>query len=172
MAAFLLAAVLPISFASCGDDDDDNGGGGNIVDPGGTVIVNIRNANNGEYNFPETYATLSGIYTHTEDGNDGSDQLKIDGADNLYLEGGKIVCVGKVSGLGAIKTIPQNGWTDKAVVMPGYGYVVKGRETLWAGGKSHPCTPHYARIYVVDYMTNTSGGVIGATIQYQCPWGG
>ena len=169
MAAFLLAAVLPISFASCGDDDDDvdNGNGGGSIVPGGTVVVNIRNANNGDYYDSGSYVYLEGIYT--QDGYEGQDQLRIDESDNLYLSRGKIVCVGKVSGLGAIKTIPQSGWSDKAVVMPGYGYIVKGPETTIYG---KDCTPHYARIYVVDYMTNTSGGVIGATIQYQCPWGG
>lgn len=164
-------ALLSLGFTACGgDDDDDSGiGGGGGTDPEGTVIVNIRNANSvNNYWDDGAYATLNGIYAYIQ--SDGTmytkyEYLRIDEADNLYAEyGSKIVCVGKVSGLGAIKKIPQSGWADKAVVMPGYGYILEGP-------KGDGIITHYARIYVVDYMRDTLGGIIGATIKYQCPWG-
>lgn len=168
-------ALLSLGFTACGgdDDDDNDGGGGGGADPEGTIIVNIRNANSVNDHYDSgSYARLDGIYTEVEKSNgstnEGSQKLRIDASDNLYVEDGKIVCVGKVSGLGAIKKIPQSGWARKAVVMPGYGYIVEG---LNGSTKDYTYISHYARIYVVDYMHDTMGGVIGATIKYQCPWG-
>ena len=154
-AAFvLLAMAMTFSLASCGGDDEEElvkaitGAAGTADnpqtpnDPEGTITVNIRNKNNGG-----TEVSLGG----------GS--LKIDEADNFTCSSssGKFVSLGKVNGLAAIKSIPASGWSEKVAVVPGYGYVMK-------------IGLLYARLYVVDYMESTSGGIIGAIVKYQSPW--
>ena len=74
---------------------------------------------------------------------------------------GRIVNVGKVKGIADIKKIPETGWWDELAVVPGEGYIYKGE---------YSSLTKYARIYVVDYITSTSGGIIGATIKYQPNW--
>ena len=97
--------------------------------------------------------------------------LHIDNADNFEINwkrgavAAEIVCVGEVDGLAAIKSIPTKGWVDKAVVIPGYGYIVRNMG-IWYQGNYVA----YARIYVVDYVYDTSGVTIGATIKYQSPF--
>ena len=177
MAALLLVAVLPISFASCGDDDDDldNGNDGSSIVPDGTITANIRNANNGK-----TSVELTGVYWCVDIGGFGTQysDLFIDKADNLTPDLGatpsvEIVSVGKVKGLSTIKSVPTTGWGQKAAVIPGYGYIVRRVYNLREQEYLNLDTDRtYARIYVVDYMYDSFGGVIGATIQYQSPWGG
>ena len=65
--------------------------------------------------------------------------------------------VGKVNGLGNIEKIPSTGYVTKLSVEPGYGYVFKIMDT-------------YARLYVVDWMIDTDGGIMGAKVKYQYPF--
>lgn len=69
--------------------------------------------------------------------------------------------VGAVNGLGNVSYIPSNGWTNKIKVTPGEGYVAYDSYR-----------DKYYRIYVVDYITSTLGGIIGADIKYQEPFKG
>ena len=152
--AMFFVAVLTLGFTSCGDDDDDNGTNGGS-DPEGTITINMRNRNNGN---TEIYLDDSSFY------------MKIDAADNLcviknnYYYETEIACVGKVKGLGSINSIPESGWSSKSLVQPGYGYVVRNHSY---DGEIYTV---YTRVYVVDYMKTTDGGIIGATVKYQSPW--
>ena len=158
----LCVAALPLAFASCGDDDGNGGTAEDPIsaaDPEGTVTVDIRNGG--------VPAELHGVAW-----NDYLDcTLHIDNINLFKMNKGRtpfraaIVSVGEVDGLAAIKSIPTKGWVDKAVVIPGYGYIVRNEGTQLQGGYVA-----YARIYVVDYMYDTSGDVIGATIKYQSPF--
>lgn len=174
--AILFMAILPLGLTACGDDDDNGGSVDNPIttaDPAGTITVNIRNKNNGGYGSDGV--ELKGLTTFTGSGYDYDGYLYIDEADNLFCSDDddydewtypdfEIVSLGKVNGLGGIKNIPKSGWGNKAAVIPGYGYIVRGME-------SNEYIRHYARIYVVDYMESTTGGVIGAIVKIQCPWG-
>ena len=84
--------------------------------------------------------------------------MTMDEANNLYVEPGygQIVSVGAVAGLGDVYNAPEHGWTSRTMAVPGCGYLVKASA--------------YARIYVVDYITSTGGGIIGAIIKYQSPF--
>ena len=142
--------VLSLIFAvGCNKNNDDNGdnGGKTVPDPQGTVLVSMRNANNG----------TTGVYP---DGYDPSDFFYIDGGDNFVSGNYRWVFanVGKVNGLGDVKAISTSGWAQQVAVIPGYGYV----------GKHYP--NNYIRIYVVDYIESTSGGIIGAIVKYQSPF--
>jgi len=117
-----------------------------VEDPGGTVILNIVNDN-------EEVFLGEGIY------------LAIDNGNNFRVETGfgsvEICDIGAVAGLGNIVDIPMAGWKSKAAVIQGDGYVIR-----WIN-QDERC---YARVYVVDYMQSTGGGVMGATVKYQCPF--
>ena len=164
--AALFVAALSLGFTSCGDDDDSDGGktGGSGSDPSGTITANIRN------DGPE----LS-IYWEDEEGFSVSTGLSINDANNFeaYYYNSEIVCVGKVSGIGSIKKVPQSGWSNTCAVQPGYGYVLRAKGYRWNNNskrEEYSDDYRYVRFYVVDYMEGTSGGIIGATIKYQAPW--
>ena len=162
--AALFVAALSLGFTSCGDDDDSDGGktGGSGSDPSGTITANIRN---------DTH-DLS-IYWKDEEGYSVNTGLRINDANNFYVTYGDIVCVGKVSGIGSIKKVPQSGWSNTCAVQPGYGYVLRAKGYRWNNNSKrdeYSDDYRYVRFYVVDYMEGTSGGIIGATIKYQAPW--
>lgn len=142
----MMVAMLSVGFVSCGDDDDNDDGlqpTGTVSeqDPEGTVVINMNNERT-------SYDIKIGSLCISED-------------NNFYGWGGEgytgIASVGHVSGLSKITKVPESGWASSVAVVPGDGYVIQF-------GKS------YARIYVVSYITNTSGSIIGATIKYQAPW--
>lgn len=118
---------------------------GNVPDPEGTINVSMRN---GE----ESEATKIGAHFFIDYDNNFSS----------YNYGCSFACVGKVNGLGNITGIPNNGWATKVAVEPGNGYVVR---YLF-----NSC--YYYRLYVEDYILNTSGGIIGAKVKYQTPFKG
>ena len=161
----LAIALVSLCTVSCGSDDDDEGGSKenpiSASDPEGTVIANLTNT---------FHPTGNGYYA---DGIDlfGDIQsrsvfLGMNSSNNLQAESRwgsnpNIVSIGKVSGLASIKNIPETGWSNQTAVIPGYGYVYR-----WSQSNQK----YYARIYVVDYMTSTTGGIMGATIKYQDNW--
>ena len=166
--AALFVAALSLGFTSCGDDDDNDGGktGGSGSDPSGTITANIRNG--GDYLY---------MYWTDEEGYRVDTGLRINGANNFETyynirTSSEIVCVGKVSGIGSIKKVPQSGWSAKCAVQPGYGYVLRSKGYRFNSNteRYEYSDYHYVRVYVVDYMEGTSGGIIGATIKYQAPW--
>ncbi len=146
----MMVAMLSVGFVSCGDDDDivspDNGQPINpstpVSDPEGTIVVNMNNGSK------DNWIDI-GI---------GS-KIHIDDANNFVGDYSSVefASVGLISGLGNITTIPTTGWAKTSAVVPGTGYVVKYGST-------------YARLYVVEYTVNTSGGIMGATVKYQSPF--
>lgn len=166
-AAALLCAVL-LGMVSC-DKDDDGATGGNggkaVPDPEGTVTVQMRNSNNGRTSVsPDGFiwwGDLSDRYTQN--------YFSIDEADNLTC-GGDVVCIGKVAGLGNIRERPEVGWADEAALLPGYGYILRTSSQYDQDKKPTLDGYNYCRVYVVDYLTSTGGGVIGATVKYQSPF--
>jgi hypothetical protein len=75
--------------------------------------------------------------------------------------------VGRVSCISDIQNIPNGGWNGKLAVIPSNGYVVR---KCFDEHLQYTTNYQYARIYVVDYLLNTSGEIIGATVKYQTPW--
>ena len=95
--------------------------------------------------------------------------FSIDKADNLTCDG-DVVCIGKVAGLGNIRERPEVGWADEAALLPGYGYILRTSSQYDQDKKPTLDGYNYCRVYVVDYLTSTGGGVIGATVKYQSPF--
>lgn len=152
--SLLLASALTLATTACGDDDapmspkdPDNPTvvppDKPVKDPDGTIVVNLRN-----------------------DGKDiyiGSCDIAMNDANNFYTFFGEIANIGEVAGLGNITTIPESGWTRRTVVVPGHGYVLRWRY-------SYPDQYEYSRLYASQFLTSTSGGIIGVQIKYQTPF--
>ena len=143
---YLVVALFSFSFVACGDDDEggtrDNPS--TASDPAGTVVANLSN----------NYVT---IVTPTS--------IKLNSSNNLQVDAGtseaRIVSVGSVNGLSSINKVPENGWSKEVAAIPGYGYIIK-----WIKS-TNPTVYGYIRLYVVDWMTSTTGGIMGCTVKYQ-----
>lgn len=134
--------------------DDPNSPNNSVPDPEGTIRASMRNWSNGR-----TALTPDNC----------SYPFCIGGDDNFSSTGNglwRFVTIGKVNGLGNITKIPDSGWADYVAVLPGYGYVGAGG---YFSGHSIAGVTH-VRIYVIDWITSTSGGIIGAEVQYQSPF--
>lgn len=139
----MMVAMLSVGFTSCGSDDDlEQTNITSNVDPEGTVVVNMNNGSS------KNWISIGSIGSiHIDEANN------FVGSDQTY----EFASVGLISGLSMIKTIPTSGWSISAAVVPGTGYVLRSRSS-------------YARLYVVDYIVGTTGGIIGATVKYQSPF--
>ena len=143
--AMLVCFVIALfAFTTCGNDDDTSSSNKSVPDPEGTILVAMRNSNNGT-----TYVTPDGCNSYFCIYNDN------------FAGDFTFATIGKLSGLGNITSIPTNGWANQVAVLQGYGYVAKyeyqGQIT-------------YVRIYVDSYLTSTSGGIMGANVKYQSPF--
>ncbi|MDR1562033.1 MAG: DUF5036 family protein [Dysgonamonadaceae bacterium] len=149
---FLIGCLVATSMciiAGCDKDDPDDPNNA-MPDPKGTILISVRNCNNGcTYIYPDG---VNGSYFYI-----GSDDNFFSYHSSIW----KFATIGKMRGLGNVTKIPTSGWATKVAVVPGYGYV---------GRHSDYNDTTYVRIYVVDYLEGTSGGVIGANVKYQSPF--
>ena len=154
--SFFLTLSAIVAF-SCTSDEPNNPNNGEIIspdtpvpDPTGTVLLSMRDQNNGGTELDEIIIVnenFNGEYGYTS-----------------------FVDLGPVNGLGNVTTIPKEGWASQVKVVPGHGYVAytHGYVRKYYG----PSDPQCYRIYVVDYIYSTSGGIIGADIKYQRTFNG
>ena len=147
-------------FSSCSKDDDaTNDNSGEVInpdkklpDPTGTVTLNIMV---GDDKNNKVTINNFGI-------------ISINSAYNFVGENScSFVSLGKMKGLGNITTIPQDGWNSSIAVNPGDGYVARVRSY---DGYYDYTSYDYARLYVINEIEGTSGGVIGYTIKCQAPF--
>ena len=143
-----LIAMLVVStaFVACSKDDggDPDDPGSKVPDPEGTMVLNMRNENNG------------GTYLRMENW----PEIWINHSDNFesYADRIEFVSLGKMKGLGNVTKIPETGWESSVAVKPAYGYVAK-----WGN--------RYCRLYVVqELLAAGTNGVIGAEVKYQYPF--
>lgn len=142
----LAVALVSLCAVSCGDDDDNGGTKENpttSADPEGTIVANLTNN--------EKLLRIGDVA-----------ELYLNSSNNLWVYGAQIVCVGSVKGLSSIKKVPESGWSRETAAIPGYGYVIEGNRQggySWFSGT--------ARLYVVDYMRDSYGGIMGCTVKYQ-----
>ena len=180
MMAMMLVVML-IGFVSCNKEHL-----GKKEDPAGAIEAFVRNDDRwsfatislGQYDY--TYN--DGYSTTSFEGKDLEVGLDIDGSNNFFLryDGGSggemkekfLVNVGKVEGLGYIETVPTSGWTARLAVQPGCGYIIRyrGSENQRWGYTIDPTLERYARFYVIEWMTSTTGGIIGAKVRFQPEW--
>jgi hypothetical protein len=162
-----LMTVLMLGMIACGKDKDDPTDPNNSVpDPEGTITANIAVGTQISIIYKTSYWTYGGDIGWT-------------GPDNFHLYGGSYrsmsICdLGTMRGLGNITAIPSTGFstpsTNNASIAcePGHGYVVKVEQYNYSGGDM--IFSMYARLYVVESIVSTTGGIMGAKVKYQYPF--
>lgn len=152
MCYLLMAAMLVTTNVACGDESPEpNGNGGEqtdptkpVPDPEGTIAISMLNDRS------------------TEIGD-----VEMNEANNFKLSSGNIASIGTVKGLGNVDYIPTTGWAREVAVRPGNGYVVAENAYPYDGTNYT-----FTRIYVEDWITGITGGIIGADVKYQKPFYG
>ena len=149
---FLLAAVMFLFPACEGNDPSSNGGGGE--DTSGLITVKMRNSDNGK----------TQIYI-------GGGSFYINNANNFAINGYTTeFCDMGTKKLSAIKTVPTSGWAKEVAVIPNHRYVIRNNYIQWNNSdQESEQKVAYLKLYVVDYITSTTGVIIGAEVQY-CEW--
>ena len=163
----IVSMIMCFTITACEKDDGNTSLNSNPeIDPEGTIIVNLRHENSIDLFSYEFWNEIK------------KDGVALDESNNIvsypYSETPcvKIALVGSVSGLSEVSNIPESGWTNTIAAIPGTGYVVQHWFRFDNSTHQHYYEPQneYARIYVVDYLVNTVGGIEGVIIKYQCPW--
>jgi len=120
------------------------------ADPDGTVIVYMRNGNDGA---KQTAITPKNCHY----------PFYINNSDNFEGENWKFWISEEMDGLVNITEIPNNqvaDWTDQVAVKQKYGYIGQ----CFNNDGSHT----NVRIYVTNLIKNSAtGGIIGAEVKYQ-----
>lgn len=134
-----------------GNETSLGNGGEAVPDPEGTVLVSVRNANNGK--------TVVGLF---EKGG-----FYIDEGDNFvpyyyYAVDIDFCSVGAVNGLGNVREAPSKGWASTVSVQEGHGYFVRY--------KTNNGYYVYARLYVEKYILSAANTILGAYVKYQSPY--
>lgn len=152
---YLVVALFSFGFVACGDDDE---GGtrenpSTAADPVGTIIANLAN---------NDWVSISGSGSSYR-------EIKLNTSNNLQVSNLDIVSIGSVNGLSSINKVPENGWSSEVAAIPGYGYIMRWvtSSSYDESSKTYIHTYGYARLYVVDWMTSTTGGIMGCTVKYQ-----
>ena len=153
---FLLAAVMFLFPACEGNDPSSNGGGGE--DTSGLITLKMRNSENGE-----TMIHIGGGYFMMNKANNFANYGSYGNVNTEFCDMG-------TKKLSAIKTVPTSGWAKEVAVIPNHRYVIRNNYSQWNSDiQGNEQKVAYIKLYVVDYTTNTSGGIIGAEVQY-CEW--
>ena len=159
-------AVLVLAVLSCSKDDPDNPNN-TVPDPEGTITANITGHDNNSITPQVSGKTIG--------------QIKWCSPDNFYISGygskASICNVGVMKGLGNITRIPTSGYTApsynnyETACEQGHGYVVKFEQFEWQNGEYVSVGEYvYVRLYVVEPIVSTAGGIMGAKVKYQFPF--
>jgi hypothetical protein len=159
-----LMMVLMLGMIACSKDKDDPTDPDNSVpDPEGTVTVNLSVGT--RIRLPLDSETQRDFIGWT-------------GPDNFHLYSYycevSICDLGAMRGLGNITAIPSTGFTaptqenTSVACETGHGYVVKLERYNYSGGDI--IFSVYVRLYVVESIVSTTGGIFGAKVKYQYPF--
>ncbi len=111
-------------------------------------------------NVPDPAGTIQLSMRDQDSGDTSIDNISINN-ENFSGWNTSFTSLGAVRGLGNVAYIPASGWASQVAVVPGEGYVAYDSST-----------EQFYRIYVLDYIVSTTGGIIGADVKYQTPFKG
>ena len=107
---------------------------------------------------PDPEGTIQLSMRDQDNGNTIIDHISINN-ENFSGWETSFTSLGAVRGLGNVVYIPVSGWASRVAVVPGEGYVAYNSSKK-----------QFYRIYVMDYIVSTTGGIIGADVKYQEPF--
>ena len=111
-------------------------------------------------NVPDPAGTIQLAMRDQDNGGTSLNYISINN-ENFSGWNTSFTSLGAVRGLGNVAYIPASGWASEVAVVPGEGYVA------YDSAKDQ-----FYRIYVLDYIVSTTGGIIGADVKYQTPFKG
>lgn len=159
----MLLATVAFLFPACdGNDPDDD-----LV---GVTTLKMRSGNNEGNRLDFGGATTIEGAECAYIGINNANNFKVMWTDGYEISGaGDIIDMGKKR-LSQITSLPTSGWTQETAVLVGHGYIFRARTGHYYYGTGWEFTPYnYVKIYVKDFITGTSGGIIGAEVKY-CEW--
>jgi len=169
-AVFVIAATM----SSCDKDENTTSvqdPAKSVPDPAGTITVNISENSGIDFFDDFNPHLINYIYWCKPDNFDMVANHFNSMNSTAFFDKMSICNLGKMNGLGNIKSIPQSGFTKPArenssvACEVGHGYVVKIEPD-----ENFAPIYTYARLYVVEAIVSTSGGIMGAKIKYQYPF--
>lgn len=155
----ILAAMALVLLACGGNDPENNGDDDDLV---GVITLKMRN---GESYRDATDISIQSFYVELFINQANNFEISTNGSNTGGWGDGDIVDMGKKS-LSKITTLPTTGWTRETAVLVNHGYIVRGRYSF--GYNSYSDYKYY-KLYVKNFIESTSGGIIGAEVQY-CEW--
>ena len=163
----VVGLMLSFVFVGCQKNNDDDNNEPNdidnpdnpVPDPEGTVTFNMAQMGSTDYSYISVLfngGTIGFIWWSKPD--------------NISIRGDywqpSICSLGALKGLGNITSIPTSGFNVptspySVACEVGHGYVIKYENDTQV---------IYVRLYVVESIVSTSGGIMGAKVKYQYPF--
>ena len=150
--AIAMAIVSSSALVACSSDDDNNGGGngnnGGLLDNEEVLCMLKGDKNSATKLGEDIFIGENNIFQAID-----NDQ---------YYPHACFVSIPNVNKLGDITSVPKTGWSGKAVVKKGYGYVCYNSND----------EDYFYRILVEDAVRDDDGKIVGYNIRYQYPFCG
>lgn len=146
--SLLLLTTIGLVFSSCDGNEPD--------DAAGVITLRMRNLDHGNdaIVFNSCYLRISSSNNFV---------LSKNVYENRYYP---TICDAGKKKLSAVKSVPSSGWVNEISVSPGHTYIF--RVERYQNDNSTGVF-YYMKVYVVDWIESTSGGIIGAEVKY-CEW--
>jgi hypothetical protein len=168
---FMMIAAAAIAVSGCSKDDDPDNPSNAVPDPVGTITANISESSSTEISIVVNNVSYNGsIRWYPPDNFHLHASFTFNGPNGNRYNGNVSICnLGAMQGLGNITAIPSSGFTVPSVenrtvaCEAGHGYVVKFVDV-------ENDNIIYVRLYVVEPIVSTLGGIMGAKVKYQYPF--
>ena len=163
-------AVTSMMFSGCKKDETSKNENPDnpetpVLDPEGTMTANISESTPISV-YDENNFWMGGVYWKSPD------NFLLSGHNGSYWCYLSICNLGKINGLGNITKIPSSGFSTPMIASTdiacevGHGYVIKF--DYKENGETKKTV--YARLFVVESIISTTGGIMGAKVKYQYPF--
>ena len=171
----LLLITIGLVSPACSSKNDPDDDEEETEELTGVITVNMRNKSQGDTSIE--ILTKSGTrvgYLQITDGNNFAVYNHYSNRSDYNSPFLQICDVGKKK-MEEITKVPTNGWVTELAVEPKHAYVIRAEEPEYqeygAYDYGYVSTGRitYYRLYVTQWTVNTSGGIIGAQVQY-CEW--
>ena len=171
----LLLITIGLVSPACSSKNDPDDDEEETEELTGVITVNMRNESQG--NTSIEILTKSGVT---------AGYLRISNENNFetssryylyeYTTPSLQICDVGVKKMEKVTNVPTKGWVTELAVEPKHSYVIKAIDgyeqyNSQRGGYEYVATGKitYYRLYVTQWTVNTSGGILGAQVQY-CEW--
>lgn len=170
----LLLITIGLVSPACSSKNDPDDDEEETEELKGVITVNMRNYNQGNtrVEFTTKAGTTVGYLYIADSNNFIAENNYYNYRNQKYFF--EICDVGKKK-MEEISKVPTTGWVTELAVEPKHAYVIRAEEpeyqeySNYEYGYEATGRITYYRLYVTQWTVNTSGGILGAQVQY-CEW--